>query len=325
MITKAYFRQIQATILNALAEAQSSLRISMAWFTNLELFEAVKACKQRGVDVELMILDDAINWQPYAPDFNELIQLQIPIYIEDPSCKFLHNKFCIIDRKTVLTGSYNWTYYAEVRNLENIVEIHDPAICEAYASEFEQLKKHCKQTSTCKRLDWKDLDFDLDVDIRELNKEIESISIIRQLPKREVIKTTTRVELVEKERITKSGVSVGLLVSTPQRGNSFLTLIAQDTTLPLPNRAPLTVYNYSDMREDVRLQLYLGNIEDAEHLLVDEPLEQIVGGSKLDELTIKIGASLDTDGHLKVTVKCIETDKTMLISATNPHLVRHEY
>ena len=32
----------------------------------------------------------------------------------------MHNKYCIIDNDTVITGSYNWTTAAETKNDENI-------------------------------------------------------------------------------------------------------------------------------------------------------------------------------------------------------------
>jgi len=36
----------------------------------------------------------------------------------------MHNKFCVIDSKTVVTGSYNWTKKAQ-SNYENITIIKD--------------------------------------------------------------------------------------------------------------------------------------------------------------------------------------------------------
>lgn len=39
------------------------------------------------------------------------------------------------------TGSYNWTYYAENRNWENIVVIEDSSIVAGYVEEFEKIKR----------------------------------------------------------------------------------------------------------------------------------------------------------------------------------------
>lgn len=53
----------------------------------------------------------------------------------------MHHKFCVIDDKIAITGSYNWTYYAETRNVENIIISDNPEIVNGYASEFQRLKQ----------------------------------------------------------------------------------------------------------------------------------------------------------------------------------------
>ena len=40
----------------------------------------------------------------------------------------MHNKVIIIDDRIVVTGSYNFTYFAENRNDENVLIIHSPEI-----------------------------------------------------------------------------------------------------------------------------------------------------------------------------------------------------
>ena len=53
----------------------------------------------------------------------------------------MHNKFCIIDFNTVITGSYNWSYKAE-NNFENIViNSNDTSLAEQFVTEFNQIKK----------------------------------------------------------------------------------------------------------------------------------------------------------------------------------------
>jgi hypothetical protein len=51
----------------------------------------------------------------------------------------VHHKFCIIDESLVATGSYNWTYYAENRNWENIVLISREVDVGKYIDEFKRL------------------------------------------------------------------------------------------------------------------------------------------------------------------------------------------
>lgn len=82
----------------------------MAWLTNDFLFSSLNACLERGMKVEFILLYDSINWQPCALDFNVFIQKGGLFHIADPSIRFMHHKFCLIDDESVLTDSYNWTY-----------------------------------------------------------------------------------------------------------------------------------------------------------------------------------------------------------------------
>ena len=56
----------------------------------------------------------------------------------------MHNKFAIIDKTIVLTGSYNWTASASERNDENLLCIDDEEIVTRYQDYFTTLwaEKH---------------------------------------------------------------------------------------------------------------------------------------------------------------------------------------
>jgi phosphatidylserine/phosphatidylglycerophosphate/cardiolipin synthase-like enzyme len=53
----------------------------------------------------------------------------------------MHHKFAVIDGKTLLTGSYNWTRSAADFNEENVVVTDDPRLVSSFAAEFEKLWK----------------------------------------------------------------------------------------------------------------------------------------------------------------------------------------
>ena len=118
---KAYFSDIRNRIIPCLDNATNKIQVAMAWFTSKELFEALINALNRNVDVELILLDNAINYMYYAPDFNELINAGGKLRIAGPEVGFMHHKFCVSDDSLVITGSHNWTCYAETRNVENIV------------------------------------------------------------------------------------------------------------------------------------------------------------------------------------------------------------
>ena len=59
----------------------------------------------------------------------------------------MHNKFAIIDGKTLVTGSFNWTLTAEERNEENLLIITDEETIRKYEERFDYLWKTSRQDS----------------------------------------------------------------------------------------------------------------------------------------------------------------------------------
>jgi phosphatidylserine/phosphatidylglycerophosphate/cardiolipin synthase-like enzyme len=51
----------------------------------------------------------------------------------------MHHKVIVIDRQTVITGSYNFSRSAETRNDENLVVLHDAEVAASYLEEFERV------------------------------------------------------------------------------------------------------------------------------------------------------------------------------------------
>ncbi len=157
MVTKAFFQNIRQQLLEEISGAKSQIVVAVAWFTDKKLFSMlITKCKE-GLDVQLMIADDDINSQ-YGPDFSELTKAGgtlITVSAADPET-LMHNKFCIIDGKTIITGSYNWSKKA-VQNHENItITWNYPGLAAQFLTEFDKLKQKYKQQSGRSK---KDFDF----------------------------------------------------------------------------------------------------------------------------------------------------------------------
>lgn len=135
-MTEVFFENIEKEISKRLIAANNHISIAVAWFTNETLFFNLLECLKKGVSVDLIIMDDYINRNEFALDYSIFIMGGGNLFF--PLGKKMHNKFCIIDN-TVITGSYNWTYYAEVFNAENIIMSDDFKLVQCYESEFERL------------------------------------------------------------------------------------------------------------------------------------------------------------------------------------------
>ena len=141
MQTEAIFENIAERIITEIQEANNSIYIAVAWFTNKTIFEQLVHKAKNGCQIQIIISNDLIN-ENSSIDFNKLEKHNGKVYkIGNGDTELMHNKFCIIDFNTVITGSYNWSYKAE-NNFENIViNSNDTSLAEQFVTEFNQIKK----------------------------------------------------------------------------------------------------------------------------------------------------------------------------------------
>jgi hypothetical protein len=141
MHTQAYFENIQPEIIKHLQQASREILVAVAWFTDADLLRMLCQKAQEGVSVSVLFLHDNINT---SLNFNNLatcggVLWRVPV--NDFNRNPMHNKFCVIDQQTVITGSYNWTYKAQ-HNDENITITQKSAAFAAdYVLEFQRLQQ----------------------------------------------------------------------------------------------------------------------------------------------------------------------------------------
>lgn len=135
MEIKEHFENIRQVVLDNLKESKKEILIAMAWFTNHDIFELLVE-KAKVIPIQLIVINDDINNRLDGLDFQKFINNGGKFYFgmqENP----MHNKFCIIDEKVLITGSYNYTYLAETINSENILVFKGASdIIENYKKEF---------------------------------------------------------------------------------------------------------------------------------------------------------------------------------------------
>lgn len=140
MQTEAIFENIAERIQSEIRKAQKSVFIAVAWFTNKRLFDELIIKARNGCSIYLIISNDSIN-QNSQIDFDQLEIHNSRVYkVGDGDSELMHNKFCIIDYSTIITGSYNWSYKAEI-NFENvIITYNDTALAEQFITEFNNIR-----------------------------------------------------------------------------------------------------------------------------------------------------------------------------------------
>jgi hypothetical protein len=133
ILLKAYFENIQSNILRFLSKATHEIIIVVAWI-NTDIFkDTLVELLKKNVKITIVYNNDFIN-RKIVKDIKgiEYISIKMPIVKNK-----MHNKFCIIDNRYVISGSYNWSENAE-KNLENIIITDDLHIVYQFKIEYNK-------------------------------------------------------------------------------------------------------------------------------------------------------------------------------------------
>ena len=128
-------------VVSQIHSAQKTIDMQAYSFTSKPIAAALVDAQSRGVHVRAILdkkdsIDDKYNLGTY------LIDNHVPTFL-DGAHAIAHNKIIIIDGKTVVTGSFNFTNQAEHSNAENLVILMDKQVlADAYEHNFEEHLGH---------------------------------------------------------------------------------------------------------------------------------------------------------------------------------------
>lgn len=143
-------------IVDTLNQATESVDLALFVFSKQPISNTLQKRYQQGVQIKALI-DANFAYQYYSEGLDLLgAELshncqyaqnnnpwQPPIETVGipnlPKGDKLHHKFGVIDQKTVITGSHNWSFSANYTNDETLLVINNPIIAEHFEREFERL------------------------------------------------------------------------------------------------------------------------------------------------------------------------------------------
>lgn len=132
-------------ILKAINEAQLSIDAAAFVMTSDDIFTALVDAHNRGIDVRVVV--DAKSANGNGSDVQALLDAKIPVKLNN-EFRIMHNKYIVVDNKSVQTGSFNYSSNAEKRNAENVLLLENqPDIAELYTKNFERLFAGSKNLS----------------------------------------------------------------------------------------------------------------------------------------------------------------------------------
>ncbi len=131
-------------ILREIGRAEKEILVAVYAFTNDEIAWALVKAGQRGVKVQVVV-DQEFDAANSVSKKSFLEQQRVAVrrvtgLNKGNGAGLMHQKFAVIDRRVVLTGSYNWTVSAENANDENLLVFRDAGpLAEEYRKEFFRL------------------------------------------------------------------------------------------------------------------------------------------------------------------------------------------
>jgi phosphatidylserine/phosphatidylglycerophosphate/cardiolipin synthase-like enzyme len=127
---------LERAIVPVVRGAQSKIRFAAFAFTDFPLAQAIMDRAGRGVDAAGVF--ERVGSDTEAAELRTLFCEGVPVR-RDGNSGFLHHKFIVIDERTVITGSMNYSTNAEESNDENVIIIDNPEIARLYMREFDRI------------------------------------------------------------------------------------------------------------------------------------------------------------------------------------------
>jgi len=163
--------KVDMVLVNAIDNAETSVTIATGHFRSKPLYDAVVRAFDRGVEVQIVL-----DGQEYISDGtqrkeNEKIRVCMEEYDDEAYCyqrgihygrlldkmdidvrfkyyalrwhfpyaKQMHHKYMVVDKRTLYTGSYNWSYNAEFQTFENIAIFNTRRLIQKYLRNFNTI------------------------------------------------------------------------------------------------------------------------------------------------------------------------------------------
>jgi phosphatidylserine/phosphatidylglycerophosphate/cardiolipin synthase-like enzyme len=128
-------------LVGLISHARRRIDVQAYSFTSPTIAEALIAASGRGVAVRIVLdggqLASSRSLGPLCR------RAGIPV-VYDTSHAIAHNKVVLIDGRTVVGGSFNFTQAAERRNAENMTVIRHRPTCRAFRRNFESHLAHSR-------------------------------------------------------------------------------------------------------------------------------------------------------------------------------------
>jgi phosphatidylserine/phosphatidylglycerophosphate/cardiolipin synthase-like enzyme len=103
-------------------------------FTTDEFGEAIRMGAENGLTVAGVMEEQQVK-SNIGTEYDFFKQAGLDVFV-DGNAGQMHHKTMIVDEEIVITGSYNFSRSAEIRNDENLIVLHNKQIADFFMKEF---------------------------------------------------------------------------------------------------------------------------------------------------------------------------------------------
>lgn len=129
----------EKALIGEIEKSKKDIRIAIYSFTRFSIANALKKAAQSGVQIKVIWDKTQYDSSEYSEKIKGILQdAKIEVFIFEGEPK-MHHKFAIIDSKTVVTGSFNFTTSAAKFNYENMVIIKETGVAEKFSKAWEKI------------------------------------------------------------------------------------------------------------------------------------------------------------------------------------------
>jgi len=125
-------------IASHLAQAQQSIHFMAFSFTNDTIGSAMIARAKAGVSV-IGVFEKTGSETQYS-EYGKMRKAKLDV-LQDGNPYVMHHKVIIIDSRTVIFGSFNFSNNADKDNDENLLIVDDPTLAQAFEAEFQRVRE----------------------------------------------------------------------------------------------------------------------------------------------------------------------------------------
>ena len=317
-MTLAFFSQIKDVIVKLIDTSKSEISIAVAWFTHRDLYQALLNALDRNVQVSIVLIDDIINRGPNALDFTLFINKGGKVRFMNTKKLLMHNKFCIIDKEALISGSYNWTYSAELRNAENIIFTSEEKVCQGFQQQFEMLWATLPQVDQFTHIDFSNVESTALLscidDLREEYESMEQAHLPKQYAAVDIDNLKKDISVTRLNTIVRNTkrsnprlkANIGMRCVIDGVPDKTLKIVEQGQILPYT--ANVETITVRDDQQEIICDIMYGNDYDANknESLVQIKLEDLPKG-KVGDVKFQTRVTIDTNGYMSIEFVCLNS------------------